>query len=285
MLLNCIELDTKLVLTTNGDTHVRAKIVAKYLQQVGRSEVPVGLGLPYTLKRDRYYQEPWVHDYDLTTYPNVYQNGIERMVELIMASEEEVVVICIGPMRNVYEALKLNPNIVSKSRIVCMLGSVRVGYQANPKPFPEYNVVCEIESCREALKAYAGKCTLTPLDTCGNLVLQGELYQRVLAAEASKPIVGAILENFRIWFEVRKKCPSEVDFVTKRSSILFDTLTVYSAFTSKHLKMEELYLKIEEDGLMVETTEQDGYKALVAVSWEDNGEQAFYEFLVDRLLL
>ena len=45
-LLKCPELDVKLITTASGDTFERAKIVAKILEIAGRTDIPIGLGLP-----------------------------------------------------------------------------------------------------------------------------------------------------------------------------------------------------------------------------------------------
>ena len=45
MALGCPEIDVRMVVTCTGDTHYRAKIVCKFLERVGRTDIPVGIGL------------------------------------------------------------------------------------------------------------------------------------------------------------------------------------------------------------------------------------------------
>ena len=45
MLLRCPELDVKLVVSDYGKVQYRAKLLAKFLQVAGRTDIPVGLGL------------------------------------------------------------------------------------------------------------------------------------------------------------------------------------------------------------------------------------------------
>jgi hypothetical protein len=47
MLLNSPELDLRLVVTETGDTTYRAKIVARMLEIAGRTDVPIGIGIPF----------------------------------------------------------------------------------------------------------------------------------------------------------------------------------------------------------------------------------------------
>ena len=45
-LLGCPELDVRLVTTCTGDTHYRAAVAAKVLEQAGRTDIPIGIGVP-----------------------------------------------------------------------------------------------------------------------------------------------------------------------------------------------------------------------------------------------
>lgn len=45
LLLRCPELDVRLALTDFGKPEYRAKVLAKFLQTVGRTGIPVGLGV------------------------------------------------------------------------------------------------------------------------------------------------------------------------------------------------------------------------------------------------
>src|SRR5262245_42941420 len=44
-LLRCPELDVRLVVGDNGKSEYRAKLIAKFLETAGRSDVAVGIGL------------------------------------------------------------------------------------------------------------------------------------------------------------------------------------------------------------------------------------------------
>ena len=126
-LLRSPELDLRLVVSDFGNTRYRAKIIAKFLERAGRTDVPVGIGLKPEDKGGR--QAAWVKDYDLSRYPGkVHEDGIKALIDTIMGSSDPVTLICIGPVPNVAEALRREPRIAQKARFVGMDGSVRKGY-------------------------------------------------------------------------------------------------------------------------------------------------------------
>ena len=53
-----------------------------------------------------------------------------------------------------------------------------------------------IIACKEVFQAEWEK-TITPLDSCGNIVLSGKNFQQFMNSDT--PIVNAIKENYEIW--------------------------------------------------------------------------------------
>jgi len=74
-LLNSPELDIRMVLTSTGNTPLRAKLVAKLLEVAGRTDIPVGIGLH---QDDNFnMQDDWVDGYSLRHYPGrIYAEGV-----------------------------------------------------------------------------------------------------------------------------------------------------------------------------------------------------------------
>jgi inosine-uridine nucleoside N-ribohydrolase len=275
MMINSPELDIKMILTETGNTTYRAKIVAKLLEIAGRTDIPIGVGLHTSDKIDA--QGPWVEDYDLGMYSGkVYMDGIDALIEIIMKSEEQITLISIGPVTNIANALEKQPEIAHKARFVGMQGNIRKGYRGLDKIVAECNVVTDPNACQKVFTA-PWDITITPLDTCGLVKLKGENYLKVHNSHI--PIVRALMENYRIWnenYEFGK--PSEGYGVA--STILYDTVAIYLAFREELLCMEELGIRVTDDGYTL--MDENAKKMNCATTWKDI--EAFEVFLIQRLI-
>jgi inosine-uridine nucleoside N-ribohydrolase len=269
LLLKSPEVDLKLVVTDYGNALYRARIVGKLLEAAHRTDVAVGVGLKPEDKGGR--QAPWIKDYRLAQYPGkVHQDGVQALIDTIMKSPEPVTLLCIGPVPNIKAALEREPRIAERTRFVGMHGSIRRGYDGSPTPHAEYNVKQDAAACRAAFTAQ-WNITITPLDTCGIVRLRGDKYAAV--RDSTDPLCLALIENYRIW------SGDHPENANKESSILFDTVAAYLAFSQDLLKMEKLPIVVTVDGF---TRIDDKGKVMnCAMEWKDLG--AFEDLLVKRL--
>ena len=272
MLLKSPELDLKLAVTEVGNTPLRARMVAKLLDTAGRTDVAVGVGIKYHEERCR--QASWVDDYPLDRYPGtVHADGVQALIDTIMATPGPLTLIAIGPVPNLAEALKREPAIAPKTNFVGMHGSVDVGYGGNgTPPSAEYNVKAFIPECRQVLSAPWKSITITPLDTCGLIQLSAERYQEVLAMH--EPVVRETIEAYRAW------CTGhEAPDPSRESSVLFDTVAVYLAYANSLCEMENLRIGVDERGFTVR--DERAAPMSVAMKWRD--KEGFLDHLVERL--
>lgn len=276
MLLKSPELDVKLILTETGNTTYRAKIVAKMLEAAGRTDIPVGIGLHFDDGLGR--QAEWVEGYDLSAYPGVvHEDGVGALIETIMDSPEPITLICIGPVPNVAAALGREPAIAERSRFVGMHGCLRrcpPEYGSGRGVVAEYNVTADPKACQRAFTA-PWDMTITPLDTCGFVRLEGKRYRAI--RECKDPIIQALIENYRVWLKGgNERCSEEFEV---RSSIIFDTVAVYLSFSEELLVMERLGVRVTDDGY---TVLDDKAKVInCATGWKDLS--SFENLLVKRL--
>ena len=276
-LLKSPELDLKLAVGDYGRPEYRAKLLAKFLQRVGRADVPVGMGVEVGKPGGEPRQAEWVKDYDLATYPGkVHRDGVQEMIDLIMTSPEPITVIAIGPAPNIAAALQREPRIADKARFVGMHGSVRVGYGGSKTPAPEWNVKCDPKALQKAFAA-PWEVTITPLDTCGIINLTGEKYRKF--RESKDPVAVAIFDNYRLWLAHANNGKGDTKPADSRSSTLFDTVAVYLAFDQSLCNMETLGIRVTDDGFT--RIDPEGKKTSVASSWKDLG--AFEDLLVKRV--
>ncbi len=275
MLLKSPELDVKLITTCTGDTTYRAKIVARMIEIAGRTDVPVGVGIPFGNVPGP--QAQWVAGYDLSHYPGpVHEDGVGAIVDTITRSPEPVTLVCIGPVPNISAALEREPRIAGRARFVGMHGSVQRGYDGSADVATEYNVACDPQACRASFAA-PWDVTITPLDTCGIVKLTGAKYQAV--CDCDDPLIRALLENYRVWAANPPPWAQGID-PTTASSTLFDTIAVYLAFSEELLVMERLGIRVTNQGYTV--IDDDGRPINCAMDWKDLG--AFEDFLVRRLV-
>jgi inosine-uridine nucleoside N-ribohydrolase len=239
-LLRSPELDLKLAVGDNGKAEYRAKLLARFLEVAGRGDVSVGVGLDLNAKTSQ-RQAEWVKGYDLNRYPGkVHRDGVQ----------------------NIAEALKREPRLAERARFVGMHGSVRVGYGGNKKIAAEYNVKLAPQACQTVFAA-PWDATITPLDTCDQLGLRGEKYQRVY--QSSDPVAAAIITNYRLWATARGQGSSEA--VPTHSTTLFDAVAVYLAFSQEWCGMERLGIRVTDEGFTIE--DPAARKLNVAMTWKN----------------
>ncbi len=275
MMLKSPELDVKLILTETGNTTYRAKIAARMLEIGGRIDVPIGVGIH--LGDDTGPQADWVEGYELSSYPGpVFADGVGALIDTIMGSPEPITLICIGPVPNISAALRREPGIAERARFVGMHGSIRRGYGGSAQVSAEYNVACYPQACQAVFTA-VWDVTITPLDTCGLVQLQGSKYRAVRDCE--DPLVQALIENYRIWARNLPPRAERLD-AELQSSTLFDTVAIYLAFAEELVVMEELTIRVTDDG---HTVVEEGAKVVnCAMDWKDLA--AFEDLLVRRLI-
>jgi inosine-uridine nucleoside N-ribohydrolase len=275
MLLKSPELDVKLIVTDSGDTTYRAKLVGKMLEIAKRTDIPIGIGLPFPAKDGPGPLVEWVSGYDLSKYPGtVHQDGVGAIVKTIMDSPEPITLISIGPVPNIGEALRREPRIAGKAKFVGMHGSVRKGYWGAEKIAAEYNVAQHTSDCQAVFKA-EWDMTITPVDTCGLVVLKDKHYQDVL--QNKDPLVKALIDNYRMWSRFIKSPVGDED---RLSSTLFDTVAIYLAFSQDLVVMEDLGIRVSDDGFTL--IDDKAKKIHVATEWKSLA--GFNDFLVKRLL-
>jgi len=269
MLLGSPQVDLKLIVTAFDDTEAKTRLVAKILQTVGRTDIPIGTGVKTS--DVALSQAKWVGDYDLAAYPGtVHEDGVQALVDTLRSAPAPMTLMVIGPQRNLGEALRRDPGIAAKARLVSMAGSVHVGYGGKPEPDPEYNVVADVPAARAVLAAPWQSITWTPLDTCGTVILSGERYACVRDSQNVR--AQAVIANYDNW-------APRASFPADTSSVLFDTVAAYLTFDEACCRMETVNLSISDDGRTV--PDEQGRPVRCALGWTDR--DAFEELLVGAL--
>lgn len=276
-LLNCPELDVKLITTATGDTAYRARIVAKILALAGREDIPIGVGL--ALDASPKTHSRWLADYDLSEYQGeVFRDGVGAICDLVEKSTEQVTLVAIGPLPNVAAALARSPDLTANARFVGMHGSIRRGYLGAPKPMREYNVKQHALSCQAVLRANWPKL-ITPLDTCGTVVLEGDRFQKLRDAESL--LAQTALDIHFDWCRAVSDWPLLKELNPQaQTSILYDSVAVYLAYAQDFVEIETLPITVTDDGKTL-VDEEHGVALDCAMAWRD--KDGFLDLLTARL--
>lgn len=271
LMLASPELEVKLIVTASDDTPVKTRLLAKMLERVGRTDIPIATGQRTS---DRpIHQAAWLGDYDLSRYPGVHhEDGVQALIDAVHAHKgRRPITLCvIGPQTNLGAALARDASIARRARIVAMAGSVHVGYDGAPQPQPEWNVHRDLAAIRAVFDA-PWSITLAPLDICGTLTLSGERYVRVRGS--ASPLARVLIENYEAWTH-------RGQYAADASSVLFDTVAVYLCFSEKLAEMKRVSLRIDDAGNTV-PAERGGRATMCALGWKDR--EAFERLLVERL--
>ena len=243
-----------MVVTASGNTKKRARLVRDFLARCGAEDVPVYAGVEIEGYRDPY-------TYRFLEHPEEADgetDGADRAAEYILQSDEDVVVVAIGPYPNLAYIAKKYPEAAKKTRVFTMGGSLFRGYDGGPVPSREWNVVADADASRTFFSAWKS-ITLFPVDACVDAVLAGERYRRL--ASCGDRIARELMGDFLKWKTV-------THFIKEgETSILYDTLPILSLKDESTMVFEEHGIRVTDDGYTVPV--KDAPPVRCAVGWRD----------------
>ena len=181
------------VTISDGDTAARAKVAAKLLHAGGRGEVPVAVGRATSLPDSVDYQFTWAEDF--TAVRPVAQSAGDFIVETLRRHPGEITLLAVGPLQNIADALRKEPNLGSLAkRVVLMSGSI-AGNVWSPTPVPEWNVV---RATSDAQLTYSTlPLTIVPLDSTSYVKLRADERTRLEKHPAA--VTRALEALYRLW--------------------------------------------------------------------------------------
>jgi len=180
------------VTITDGDTPGRAKIACKMLHLTGRDDVPVAVGRK-TGERGG-YQFAWAEDFEAKK--PIGKLAADFLVETIKAQPGEVTLIAVGPLQNVADALRKEPNLGNYVKRVVLMSGCVYGRAGGQPPVAEWNVRA---STPDSQVVYAAGLPLTivPLDSTTHVQLTQEERERV--RNYRSPLTHSLECLYRLW--------------------------------------------------------------------------------------
>jgi inosine-uridine nucleoside N-ribohydrolase len=273
------ELELKLVVTDPADTQYRAAVAAKFLEDSGHGDIPIGIGDNSGPQGDNAKTlTQWIAGYEPAKYPGkIYPDGVGALIDAVEKSPIPVTIVAIGPVHSLALALRRAPDIAGKCRLVGMYGSFDVGYGGG-KPSAETNVRVDPSALRAVLSAPWRDVLLTPLDTCGTVGLSGARYHAIWSATGD-PMLRTLIQSYCVF--APRQTWMACDFFATRSTTLFDCVAVYLAYSEDLVETETIAFDVTDDGF-TRRSATGPYKARVAIRWKNR--DGFEADLAGRLL-
>ena len=251
------------VTTTFGDTAIRAKIVDRFLGEVGRSEIPVLVGKPTPTKNPmsrRRYAEGG-------RFVKVsHGDAVSFLLDVIRQYPDEITLIAIGPLMNVGAAIDKDAATFRKlKRVVLMGGSIRrgygdLGYTAPVSPMPEWNILNDVSSAQK-LFSVGVPLFVMPLDSTQ---LKLDEVKRAFLFGRGTAVTDALTVLYHLWGQ--------------ETPTLFDPMTVAFVLRPELCPVRGMHLRVDEKGF---TREEPGV-ANAQVCLDSNSDD-FFKFYLPRV--
>src|SRR3954470_17565761 len=177
------------VTVTDADTPARARLAAKLLYRLGRTDVPVAVGRQTpAVPADRIdYQFTWAEDFQ--AYKPVATPAVEFLADTIRKNPGQVTLIAVGPLQNIGDLVRMHPDVIPLvKRVVLMSGSIGANAWSSA-PVAEWNVKLAIPEA-QAVYAAAWPVTIVPLDSTTYMRLEDG--ERTKLRDARTPLVVAL---------------------------------------------------------------------------------------------
>lgn len=252
-----------------GDTHLRARLLSRFLKENGRSDIPVAMGIAkhppgkVDMLTQAAYAEGGPTDQN-------YPNAVDFLLEQIRRYPGEVTLIAIGPETNLGAAIERDVATFRKlKRVVLMGGSVYRGYSQfnygkTHGPEPEWNILCDIPAAQKVFTSGIPLYVL-PLDST-QIKLQ-EL-ERAEIFKTGTALTDALLVLYTQWSNRAGQTPT-----------LFDAVVVGYASHPELCPTEPMRLRVDGQGFT--RIENGGPNAQVCLH---SSSDQFLEFFMPRIV-
>jgi purine nucleosidase len=252
------------VTTTFGDSKTRAKLVDRFLGEVGRSDIPVAAGTP-TPPKTPFTQLAYAEGGHFAK-PS-HANAVDFILEQIRRYPGEITLVAIGPLMNVGATIDRDPKTFRQlKRVVLMGGSVKRGYDdlgyAPPHgPDAEWNIVNDIPSAQKLFLSGV-PIFMMPLDSTQ---LKLDEVKRAFLFRQGTPITDQLTLLYHQWGQ--------------QTPTLYDPMTISYLLNPSLCPVEPLHIRVDQKGFTV--AEAGAANAQVCLR---SDPEAFFRFYIGRLV-
>ena len=232
-LLASPEIDLVGITTNTGPAQDKARLVCKILETAGRSEIPVAIGS----SNDHHVSyTSWAKGFTAVT--PIKSPASQFIVDQANQQPGQVLLLAVGPLTNLAEALKIDPKLPPKTKgLVIMGGGVLVNYKNEPGPCPEYNIMADIPSAQQVFKAWP-RLLMAGLDVTCMLNLTQD--RRDLLTGTKTPVTTALAEMKELWN-------------TTRDPVLYDPMAAAMILDPSFCTVKEMKIEVDDKGVTRES--------------------------------
>lgn len=256
------ELQVLGITTAFGETDVRARIVDRFLGEVGRGDIPVFVGKATgkTPMSQRWYGD------EGRFAKSSHGDAAEFILQQIGKYPGQITLIGIGPLMNVGEVIDRDAAALRKlKRVVIMGGSVRkgygdFGYNEHFPPSPEWNILNDVKSAQKLFESGVPLYVM-PLDSTQ---LKLDEVKRAFLFTRGTAVTDQLAILYHLW--------------AQETPTLFDPMTL--AFVLKPELCPVTPLRIRVDGKGYTREEPGPANAQVCLS---SNPEDFFQFYLRRV--
>jgi purine nucleosidase len=179
----------------HGNTPARAKMACKMLHLTGRGNIPVLVGRQ-TEQKEYSYQFTWAEDF--TAKQPATRKAADFIIETVRKNPGQVTLIAVGPLQNLADALRKEPQLGKLVKRVVLMSGCVYGTAAKQEPIAEYNVYSSVADSQQVYSAGL-PLTIVPLDSTTHVRLSDA--ERARLQKYTSPLTFALEALYRLWLE------------------------------------------------------------------------------------
>lgn len=220
----------------DGPTDRRAKVSCRMLWECAQEDIPVAVGRPTRGDSNATNQLNWGDGFE--HLKPVRETAADFIIDTLRKYPGEVTIISVGPVTNLADAIRKDPEAWKLVKeVYSMFGSFYVGYNGDPTPHPEWNVVADVESAKVFMTSGV-PITLAGLDVTGTVKFGKERRLHLLIRQS--PLTNAICGLYSLWAPNMDRDPT-----------LYDPVAVAMAITDDFVSTRAAHVRVTDEGYTV----------------------------------
>lgn len=250
--------EVSLISVTNGDVDYKAALVAKILDELNMTHIPIAKGKRTDNYDLIYPQMHWLDGFNTDDYSGqIYDSYEEAYRKVLNNSVNEYTVVSLAPFTSLSDIRNMLEE--HKCTVLAMGGSIYKGYIGHDYPEAECNIASDVPAAKTMFESGVDMILL-PLDVCRDIIIKDDNYQ--LIKSCSNTCARIAMDNYLIWQENYIGGAIKFDPETS-TSILYDIITFWYLTFPQNFDIKYLQLDISDEGKTVIC--EQGKRILVAL--------------------